>query len=70
MYVQRKANITKLEAKYVGLMRVIKKLGVIYWCKDLVTHKCFKVHMDRLKVEEAVSNLSKSTRIIIIIAFF
>ena len=52
VFVQKKSNVPKLEAKYAGPMRVIKKLGVIYWVKDLATQKIYKVHIDRLKLEE------------------
>ena len=54
VYVKKMANVGKLGDKYAGPMRVIKKLGVIFWVKDLLTSKIYKVHIDRLKLEQVV----------------
>ena len=56
------ANVTKLGTKYLGPMRVIKVLGVIFWIRDLSTHNIYKVHIDRLKHEQNV-NVSESSNI-------
>ena len=62
VWVRKMANVTKLGTKYLGPMRVIKVLGVIFWIRDLSTHNIYKVHIDRLKHEQNV-NVSESSNI-------
>ena len=57
VYCKKMFNVEKLGSKYAGPMRVVKKLGVIYWLRDLATLKIYKVHVDRIKFEQALSKM-------------
>ena len=51
VYVKIMTQQNKLLPKYMGPMRVIRILGVIYWVKDLHNSKIYQVHHDRLKLD-------------------
>ena len=54
VYVKRMKNVAKFSAKYLGPFRVVKMVGVIYWLRELATHKLVRVHAESLKLEDIV----------------
>ena len=60
VYVLKKYNTSKLGSKYIGPMRIVKRLGVVAWVKDIYSCKVYRVHVDRLKPEIQISETESS----------
>ena len=61
VYVKKMHSVSKLSSKFVGPMRIIKLIGVVAWVKCIVSFKTYKVHIERLKLEQSVSEIESPT---------